>query len=102
MIWLIILYLSVPPSLPNITSLNSLYADQLAVNWTLVRDAASYNISINGSAPVVLPANATTYLFTELSSDSFYTISLVAINCAGSSSPAVKTGKTSTYKGNNI
>ena len=50
-----------------------------------------YNVSINdSSSPVVIPATCNeaslyTHIFTGLISDTLYTVSVVAINCAGSS-----------------
>ncbi|KAL5494306.1 hypothetical protein EMCRGX_G015608 [Ephydatia muelleri] len=65
------------PSAPTITSLISTYSDQITVTWTSVPTATSYN-----------------YTFTGLTSNTVYTVSVVAINCAGSSSPATMTGRT--------
>eukprot|EP00731_Ephydatia_muelleri_P033053 Em0025g9a len=74
-------------------------ADQLTVTWTSVPTATSYNVSINASTPISLPANANTYMyylytFTGLTNNTVYTVSMVAINCAASSSPATMTGRT--------
>ena len=76
------------PSVPNITSWTSLNSDQLTVNWSPVPTATSYNVSFNGNTPVTLPANANSYPFTGQTCNAVYTFSVVAINCAGSSSPA--------------
>ena len=49
----------------------------------------SYNVTINdSSSPVVMAANGSpvyTHTFTGLVSDTLYTVSVVAINCAGAS-----------------
>ena len=60
---------SAPPSVPTITSLTKIYSDQLTVTWTSVPMATSYNVSINGSTPISLPANANTYTFTGLTNN---------------------------------
>ena len=83
------------PSTPNITSLTSTYSDQLTVTWTSVPTAISYSVSINGSSPISLPANANTYTFTGLANNTVYTVSVVAINCAGNSISATLTNRTS-------
>ena len=66
--------------------------DQLTVAWappTTGGVPTSYNVSINdSSSPVVIPSNGSslyTYTFTGLTSDTLYTVSVVAINCAGTS-----------------
>eukprot|EP00731_Ephydatia_muelleri_P033073 Em0025g29a len=86
------------PSAPTITSLISTYSDQLTVTWTSVPTATSYSVSINASTPISLPANSNTYMYlytlTGLTNNTVYTVSVVAINCAGSSSPATMTGRT--------
>eukprot|EP00731_Ephydatia_muelleri_P033155 Em0025g111a len=77
-----------PPSAPNITVTGS--SDTLTVIWTSVATATSYNARISGSTLVITiednqPLKAS---FTTLSNSTVYTVSVVAINCAGSSSPA--------------
>eukprot|EP00731_Ephydatia_muelleri_P011242 Em0006g136a len=56
----------------------------------------SYNVTINDSSnPVVIAANGSpvyTHTFTGLVSDTLYTVSVVAINCAGSSNGTKGTG----------
>ena len=87
-----------PPSAPTITSLISTYSDQLTVTWTSVPTATSYNVSINASANTLVPilsTGAPQYTFTGLTNNTVYTVSVVAINCAGSSSPATMTNRTS-------
>ena len=91
-------FFSAPPSAPTITSLTNIYSDQLTVTWTSVPMTTSYNVSINGSTPISLPANANTYTFTGLTNSTVYTVSVVAINCAGTSRPAVMTGRTGTLR----
>ena len=86
-------------------------------------NTTSYNVSVNGSAPIsILATNDTTnynisignsfimlvsipsngglpYMLniSNLINDAVYTFSVVAINCAGSSCPATMTGKPSEY-----
>ena len=86
-----------PPSTPNITSLISTYSDQLTVTWTSVPTATSYNVNINDSVNTLVPIPSTgapQYTFNGLTSNTVYTVSVVAINCAGSSSPATISGRT--------
>eukprot|EP00731_Ephydatia_muelleri_P009759 Em0005g345a len=88
-----------PPSAPTITSLISTYSDQLTVTWTSVPTATSYNVSINASVNTLVPIPSTgapqyMWNFTGLTNNTVYTVSVVAINCAGSSSPATMTGRT--------
>ena len=85
---------SAPPVAPNAT-LTNITTEQLTVTWTSVPMATSYNVSINGSTPIPLPANANTYTFTGLTNNTVYTVSVVAINCAGNSSAAMATNETS-------
>eukprot|EP00731_Ephydatia_muelleri_P011280 Em0006g174a len=66
--------------------------DQLTVTWTPPTTGGvptSYNVTINdNSSPVVIADNGSpvyTHTFTGLVSDTLYTVSVVAINCAGSS-----------------
>ncbi|KAL5494307.1 hypothetical protein EMCRGX_G015609 [Ephydatia muelleri] len=85
------------PSAPTITSLISTYSDQLTVTWTSVPTATSYNVSINDSVNTLVPIPSTgapQYTFTGLTNNTVYTVSVVAINCAGSSSPATMTNRT--------
>ena len=91
---LLCLNVSAPPSAPTITSPTNINSDQLTVTWTSVPMATSYNVSINGSTPISLPANANTYTFTGLTNNTVYTVSVVAINCAGNSYAAM-TARTS-------
>ena len=89
-----------PPSDPTITSLISTYSDQLTVTWTSVLTATSYSVSINDSVNTLVPIPSTgapQYTFTGLTNNTVYTVSVVAINCAGSSSPATMTGRTGEY-----
>ncbi|KAL5500193.1 hypothetical protein EMCRGX_G011710 [Ephydatia muelleri] len=73
-------------------SLYSMNVDQLTVIWaspTIGVIPTSYNVTINDStSPVVIAANGSpvyTHTFTGLVSDTPYTVSVVAINCAGAS-----------------
>ena len=87
-----------PPSAPTIISLISTYSDQLAVTWTSVPTATSYNVSINDCVNALVPIPSTgapQYTFTGLTNNTVYTVSVVAINCAGSSSPATMSNRTS-------
>ncbi|KAL5500738.1 hypothetical protein EMCRGX_G012336 [Ephydatia muelleri] len=66
--------------------------DQLTVTWTPPTTGGvptSYSVTINdSSSPVVIADNGSpvyTHTFTGLVSDTLYTVSVVAINCAGSS-----------------
>ena len=62
--------------------------NQLKVTWTPPAIPTSYNVSINeSSSPVVIPDNGPslyTHTFTGLIS-SLHAVSVVAINCAGTS-----------------
>eukprot|EP00731_Ephydatia_muelleri_P011292 Em0006g186a len=77
--------------------------DQLTVTWTPPTTGGvptSYIVTINdSSSPVVIADNGSpvyTHTFTGLVSDTLYTVSVVAINCAGSSSGTSKTLQTDT------
>ncbi|KAL5494298.1 hypothetical protein EMCRGX_G015599 [Ephydatia muelleri] len=86
-----------PPSAPTITSLISTYSDQLTVTWTYAPTATRYNVSINDSVNTLVPilsTGAPQYTFTGLTNNTVYSVSVVAINCAGSSSPATITTRT--------
>eukprot|EP00731_Ephydatia_muelleri_P009821 Em0005g407a len=84
--------LAPPPSAPTIISLISTNADQLTVTWTSVPTATSYNVRINDTLVPIPSSGALQYTFTGLMTHNMaYTVSVVAINCAGSSSPATKT-----------
>eukprot|EP00731_Ephydatia_muelleri_P033180 Em0025g136a len=77
------------PSAPIITSLISTYSDQLTVTWTSVPTATSYNVNINDSVNTLVAIPSTgplQYIFNGLTNNTVYTVSVVAINCAGSSS----------------
>ena len=100
--------IAAPPSAPTIISLIitiisliSTYSDQLTVTWTSVPTATSYSVSINDSVNTLVPIPSTgapQYTFTGLTNNTVYTVSVVAINCAGSSSPATMTGRTGETK----
>eukprot|EP00731_Ephydatia_muelleri_P011220 Em0006g114a len=73
--------------------------DQLTVTWTPPTTGGvptSYSVTINdSSSPVVIADNGSpvyTHTFTGLVSDTLYTVSVVAINCAGSSNGTKGTG----------
>ena len=97
---------SVSPSSPaspgpvgNMT-VTSPSVDQLTVTWTPPTTGGvptSYNVTINdSSSPVVIADNGSpVYTFTGLVNDTLYTVSVVAINCAGSSTLTAlrRTGK---------
>eukprot|EP00731_Ephydatia_muelleri_P011203 Em0006g97a len=80
-----------PGPVGNMT-VTSTSVDQLTVTWTPPTTGGvptSYNVTINdSSSPVVIADNGSpvyTHTFTGLVSDTLYTVSMVAINCAGSS-----------------
>ena len=73
-------------------AVTSTAVDQLTVTWTPPTTGGvptSYNVTINdSSSPVVIADNGSpvyTHTFTGLISDTLYTVSVVAINCAGAS-----------------
>ena len=83
------------------TTIKSTSVDQLTVTWTPPTTGGvptSYNVTINdSSSPVVIADNGSpvyTHTFTGLVSDTLYTISVVAINCAGASSTVAVSGRT--------
>ena len=94
--------IAAPLSTPTyIISLNSTCSDQLTVTWTSVPTATSYNVSINDRVNTLVPIPSTgapQYTFTGLTNNTVYTVSVVAINCAGSSSPVTITGRTGETK----
>ena len=77
------------PDQPMIVN-SSVGTHQLTVTWTPPAAGGvptSYNVTINdSSSPVVIADNGSpvyTHTFTGLVSDTLYTVSVVAINCAG-------------------
>ena len=77
---------------------------QLIVIWTPPTTGGvptSYNVSINdNNSPVVIPDNGSslyTHTFTGLISDTLHTVSVVAINCAGTSNVTSETKFTGDY-----
>eukprot|EP00731_Ephydatia_muelleri_P011154 Em0006g48a len=82
-----------PSPVGNMTVTSS-SVDQLTVTWTPGGVPTSYSVTINGSSsPVVIADNGSpvyTHTFTGLVSDTLYTVSVVAINCAGSSTNYIK------------
>ena len=85
----------VPPYVPILTSLIT-DLDELTVTLTSVPTATIYSVSINDSDNTVI--NMHMYTFTGLTNNTVNTVSVVAINCAGSSSPATITGRTGISK----
>ena len=84
--------LASPDPVGNMT-VSSTSVNQLTVTWTpppIGGVPTSYNVSMNDiSSPVVIPDTGSslyTHTFTGLISDTLYTVSVVAINCAGTSS----------------
>eukprot|EP00731_Ephydatia_muelleri_P033071 Em0025g27a len=82
-----------------VRKLKAIVLYQLTVTWTSVPTATSYYVSINASVNTLVPIPSTgapQYSFTGLTNNTVYTVSVVAINCAGSSSPATihVTGRT--------
>ena len=75
---------SAPPSVPTI-KIEEITVSSIRVNWTSDSVATSYNVSINGNT-TFLPANVNRYTFSGLTSNTTYTVSVVAINCAGNRS----------------
>ena len=71
------------------------YTSVLTITWTSVPTATSYNIRIKGPAfgtgYSVLSIGAPQYMysFTGLTNNTVYTVSVEAVSCAGSSSPAI-------------
>ena len=77
---------------------SSTSVNQLTVTWTPPTTGGvptSYNVSINdSSSPVVIRDNGSslyTHTFTGLISDTLYSISVMAINCAGTSNVVTQT-----------
>eukprot|EP00731_Ephydatia_muelleri_P033829 Em0039g15a len=80
-----------PGPVGNMT-VKSTSGDQLTVTWTPPTTGGvptSYNVTINdSSSPVVVADNGSavyTHTFTGMVSDTLYTVSVMAINCAGAS-----------------
>ena len=89
-----------PPSPVGTINVNSTYVDQLTVTWTPPTTGSvptSCNVTINGSSSVVIADNGSpvyTHTFTGLVSDTLYTVSMVAINCAGASKAVLRNRRT--------
>ena len=85
-----------PPENPNITAVYSDNPTQLTVTWSPASSgspATSFNVSISYVADKILHtdginADGRSHTFTGLISATTYNISVVAINCAGSSTSA--------------
>ena len=88
------------PGPPVGLTVSSTSVDQLTVTWTPPTTGGvptSYNVSINDSSNTLVPIPANGALqntFTGLISDTLYTVSVVAINCAGTSSGMLTFGRT--------
>ncbi|KAL5500515.1 hypothetical protein EMCRGX_G012093 [Ephydatia muelleri] len=85
----------------TVPSNNPPLTDQLTVTWTPPTTGGvptSYNVTINdSSSPVVIADNGSpvyTHTFTGLVSDTLYTVSVVATNCAGASNGTSETSWT--------
>ena len=96
-----LLPLPASPGLVGTIKVSSPSVDQLTVAWappTTGGVPTSYNVSINDSnSPVVIPDNGSslyTHTFTGLTSDTLYTVSVVAINCAGTSNGVLTSRRT--------
>ena len=83
---------------------SSTSVNQLTVTWippTTGGVPTSYNVSTNdSSSPVVIPDNGSslyTHTFTGLISDTLYTVSVVATNCAGTSNMTSETESTGDF-----
>ena len=96
-----------PPDAPNITAVYRLSPTQLTVVWSPASSggpSTSFNVSISESANASLMSTAVvgadgksqeySYTFTRLARGTTYTVSIVAINCAGNSSSVNYTGVT--------
>ena len=94
-----------PPDAPNITAVYKLSPTQLTVVWSPASSggpSTSFSVSISVNTSVMSTAfvgadNRTkeySYTFTTLIEGTTYTVSVVAINCAGNSSPVNHTGVT--------
>ena len=79
-----------PGPFGNMT-VTSTSVDQLTVTWTPPTTGGvptSYNVTINDSSNTLVPiptSGPLQHTFTNLTKDTLYNISVVAINCAGSS-----------------
>ena len=88
------------PGPPVGLTVSSTSVDQLTVTWTPPTTGGvptSYNVSINDSSKTLVPIPANGALqntFTGLISNTLYTVSVVAINCAGTSSVTSAFGRT--------
>ena len=94
-----------PPDTPYITAVYRLSPTQLTVVWSPASSggpSTSFSVSIGVNTSVMSTAivgagNRTkeySYTFTTLIEGTTYTVSVVAINCAGNSSPVNHTGGT--------
>ena len=77
-----ITFLIAAPGKPQIIVNSSTSA--ITVSWTFVPTADFYNVSINGSSYMnSLTIALNIYTFSNLKSDTGYTVSVTAINCGG-------------------
>ncbi|XP_071826148.1 fibronectin-like isoform X2 [Apostichopus japonicus] len=81
--------LNIPPA-PIIES-DSSTTDSITVNWRRAsEDVFSYEISIDGSSPIPLGPEETSYTFTNLEPSTEYFIALAVTNLGGVSPPATE------------
>ena len=92
---------AVPPDAPNITAVYSLSPTQLTVVWSPASTGSfptSFNVSISANASLMSTAivgvDERSHTFHGLAQGTPYTMSVVAINCAGNSGPVNYTGVT--------
>ena len=92
---------AVPPDAPNITAVYSLGPTQLTVVWSPASTGSfptSFSVSISANASLmstaIVGADERSHIFHGLVGGTTYTVSVVAINCAGNSSPVNQTGVT--------
>eukprot|EP00731_Ephydatia_muelleri_P006112 Em0003g360a len=84
-----IIYFDTPGNATMTTTVNDTTVSTIWTPPTMGGVPTSYNISINGRNPIVIPANGSNgslmYTYTGLESDTLYEVSLVIINCVGTS-----------------
>lgn len=81
--------MNIPPA-PIIES-DSSTTDSITVNWRRAsEDVFSYEISIDGSSPIPLGPEETSYTFTNLEPSTEYFIALAVTNLGGVSPPATE------------
>ena len=95
--YMYMLIFSAPPGPPNVTA-QAIGPDMVLVEVTPSPSGGlttSYNVTISNSSyttspPVVMTNGSAMVTFTGLRNDSSYSISAVAINCAGNSSTSIQ------------